>query len=442
MDTLVALFYMVRDRNQLFLILIGGLILTSCQRKPEAELVHLLKNKYSNLHVNGHGNKEKAIDELAQYLNNHPLNDENIQEISKKLHKINDGHVVFFDSRAQNNQEFTSGVKFYKGSSYIESCAECTPVLAKEKYSIVAINNAPVEKYYYDNHDLVSASTQWGREFKLLRLIAVSKHPEVKKITLRDSKQKIYNVILNWKSMDKDFHNECISSQRVSDNFVKIDINNLWCDLGDGSSPRLQLIKNFEDQWQKAISLVKKNDSILLDLRENGGGGDEEVEYVLNTFLNKSVELYKYQFLKKTDPIRLNRLSHLIQFGSQLWSESEYMFTNLEKAPGYKLFNNKLTIMTSAGCFSSCEAIVSVLKNQKRAFVVGSKTHGGAGAPEEYKLHNSPYSVGLPSCLTWQENGLLYEGVGVYPDIDINQRPETPEDSVLQKAIDLTLSRN
>lgn len=429
---------MERDHKRLIILILCGLTFLSCQKTPEKRLIHLLENKYSNLHVNGQGNKKVAIAQLEDYLVQHPLNDKNLPEIERILHQVSDGHVVLFDSRPEKNIQYISGVHFIKGSNFVKSCPECSPPLKDSKYRLLKINDQTVDEFFYANQNEVSASSPWGREYKILRTMVETKNPKIKKITLTDFDHKLSEVSLNWS--EKNSKNECVSVSRLTDKIVKIDVNTLWCDLGNYQ--RKILIENFEAQWNKAISEVRSSDALILDLRENGGGGDEEVEYILNTFLRKSVKMYSYQFLKQTDPVRVGRLGHLLNFSKSPWSEVEYMYTDLNKAPHKKLYDNKVITLISAGCFSSCEAIASILKFQQRATVIGTKTHGGAGGPEEYKLGNSPYSVGLPSVLSWQPNGMLYEGVGVYPEIEVYQHFNKNEDSILQRAIDLIQSNN
>lgn len=97
-----------------------------------------------------------------------------------------------------------------------------------------------------------------------------------------------------------------------------------------------------------------------------------------------------------------------------------------------------MAVITSAGCFSSCETIASVLKNEKRSKVIGSTTHGGSGDPLFFPIKGTHYSLNLPTCVNWQNPGVYYEGVGVKPDIIMHQNPNIAEDNLLKAAIDLT----
>ena len=196
-------------------------------------------------------------------------------------------------------------------------------------------------------------------------------------------------------------------------------------------------------------------------MRENGGGGELEVAYVLNSFYKKSVFLYHYKYLRKTHP-GLSKLKEKIWlFNHSLWAPDESYYTNhaplskkifienkvnslLPWAPDesynvppskFTFFNNKIITLISAGCFSACETIASALKLDQRSLLMGSRTHGGSSEPFDYQIKGTPYSLNLPACLTWQKNGKLYEGVGVPPDYELLQDPLIKIDTVLSTAI-------
>lgn len=435
MDFLVVLYFMVTDLKKIISIILLGL-LTSCKQSPEDFFISHLKRNYSNLYINGESKKRSAIAEIDQYLSNHPLNDQNIDEINILLNKVKDGHVVIKDSRDEKNIFYNSGIKFVKGSNYIESCATCKPALAAGRYSVVGVDEHSLKDFLNQYSKYVSASSPWGQEYKVYRLIESSHSPQLKTITLQDEKLKKHKVELSWQKINLK-EQKCIDKELGAEGIVHLRIHTLWCNYGDNKLSRAEIIHNFKNELEAALSEVRESDSIVLDLRENGGGGDAEVELILNTFIKDPVQMYKYQYLKTTVEGRKNRLTNLFTRDKSIWAKVEYQVTNPSHKTKYQLYNNKLILLTSPGCFSSCEGLASILKYQKRAILVGTKTHGGAGAPIDYSIKGTPYSLSLPSCLTWQNNDLLYEGVGVIPDIEIHQSATKFEDMLLSKAIDL-----
>ena len=415
-------------------------MMSACSsRSPEEQLLYQLEDSYANLYFNNEVHKRKVINDLREYFKNHKLNDENIVEVRPLLHRLNDGHVVIFDERKEKNKHYESGVKFLIGSNLIESCSDCTPALIKNKYKILEVNDQSFESFLLKKKYDVAASTEWGRHFRLTRLLQENNDYTETTLKVKNISGKIISTKLNWKPSDEK-PADCVNSQRLAPDIFKIQVTSLWCDdsLGNGWG-RDQIYNNFKNQFDSALSAANENDRIIIDLRENGGGGDQEVEYILNAFNEKSVFMYHYQYMRKSHPGKWKWFEKIGPFKLPLWANDEYQYTNLENRPKKTFYNNKMATITSAGCFSSCETIASVLKNEKRSKVIGSITHGGSGAPVIFPIKGTPYSINIPTCVNWQAPGVPYEGVGVLPDITFEQNPKIIEDNILQAAIDLTL---
>lgn len=414
-------------------------ILSACSSKtPEDRLLNLLEEKYANYYINNETHKKSVVADLREFLKIHKLNDENINEIKKKLSKINDGHVVLSDDRVEKNNQYVSGLKFYIGTEIVESCEECNPNVPKDKYKILKVNDSSYQKFQHDFQNNIAASTPWGRQFRVSRLLQIKTDDRETILKLKSTTGKIITTKLQWKK-EVLTPGACVSGERLAEDLFKIYIMDLWCD-DSAETPwsRHQILENFEKHFDTVMAHARPTDRIILELRENGGGGDEEVEYVLNSFFEKSVLLYHFKYLRKTHPGGLKWIEKYSPFKLPLWSEDEFQYTKLKHRPKNTFYTNKVVVLTSAGCFSSCETIASVLKNEKRAKIIGSKTHGGSGDPLFFPIKGTHYSLNLPTCVNWQVPGVYYEGVGVSPDIVMYQNPKSLEDNLLKAAIDLT----
>jgi hypothetical protein len=424
--------------NKLFICFLFLLLSACSSRTPEEQLLHLVEDKYANLYFNNEAHKRKVIKDLREYFNSHKLGDDNINEIHHILNRINDGHVVMFDERAEKNQRYSNELKFLIGSDLIESCLDCNPVLTKDKYEILEVNNQPFKIFLIQKKYEVAASTDWGRHFRLTRLLQEKKDNDATTLKLKKISGQIVTTKLYWKpSEEKPL--VCVSGERLSPDVFKVHVADLWCDDSRGNGwSRKQIFSNFKKQFDDVMKNANENDRIIMELRENGGGGDEEVEYVINAFNEKSVFMYHYQYLRKTHPGKRKWVEKIWPFKLSLWAASEYQYTNLENRPPKTFYKNKMATMTSAGCFSSCETIASILKNEKRSVVIGSRTHGGSGDPVIFPIKGTPYSINIPTCVNWQLPNMPYEGVGVHPNIVMEQNPKIQEDNILKSAIDLT----
>lgn len=416
------------------------LILTACTSKtPEDRLLTLIEEKYANLYYNNESHKRAVIEDLREYFKTHQLNDDSIKEVKTKLNQINDGHVTLYDDRKEKSVEYSSGVKFLIGSEIIESCSDCNPVLPKNKYQILEVNNLPYADFYKLSKYEVSASSEWGRHYRVSRLLTRKSNTTETTLKLKDLRGKIITTSLSWRPVDQK-NPPCVTGERINPDVFKVHVANLWCDDTNGSSwNREQIINNFRDQFDSVMSKANEQDKIVLELRENGGGGDEEVKYVINAFIEKPVLLYHFKYLHKTHPGKLKWVTEYLPFIQlPLWASDEYEYTDaVDHRPKKTFYNNKLVTIISSGCFSSCETIASILKNEKRSQLIGSVTHGGSGDPVIFGIKNTHYSINLPTCVNWQVPGVVYEGVGVQPSIIAYQNPNTKDDSLLNAAIDL-----
>ncbi len=421
------------------LILTVSILLSACSPSPGDILIEDLETKYANLYVNDEKDKREAIKELREYFSMHEFTDENLEAINQRLYKIQDGHVVLYDSRPEKNINYQSNLQFFPGSHFISSCERCTPKLPSGKYTLKEINGKSLESYLEDQKYSVSYSSIRGRNYRILERLRLGHGPLDAVLKVASANGEIIETRLKWEKKEKE-NPQCVFSEKLGNGLFKLNIMSLWCD--DLTSPGLEreaIFENFRRQFEKATSEIGPSDKIIIDLRENGGGGDEEVEFVLNTFFEKSIYVDKYQYLRKTHPGTMKWLEKYWPFPLPLWSEVEHEYTDQHRRPKKTFFTNRLVALISPGCFSSCETIASVLKIEKRALVVGETTHGGAGDPVAFAIRGTPYSINLPTCVVWQKDGTLYEGNGVKPDMEQRQKWVTLTDDVLQMAIGLAL---
>jgi C-terminal processing protease CtpA/Prc len=108
-----------------------------------------------------------------------------------------------------------------------------------------------------------------------------------------------------------------------------------------------------------AMSFLSNADALIIDLRTNGGGSPEMVQFLCSYFLaNPRQHLNSFSYKDK------EKLT-------QYWT-----YTYL---PGKRLDKTDLYLLTSENTFSAAEEFTYNLKNLKRAVVIGVTT--GRGGP-------------------------------------------------------------
>ncbi|GAB4018886.1 MAG: hypothetical protein Fur0010_20360 [Bdellovibrio sp.] len=400
---------MVRDLKILFICF----LLFSCQKKSTSQkLVQLIEENYANMVVNGETSKRAIFEKIKQFADQNELNFDNYQAL---IHQMNDGHLTL---RKKNQFAATSPLIFHPGSQLIKECAFCNPSIANGKYEIVAINGASREQYYDENKWNVSASTDHGRFFRLIRSL------QQVSLTIKAFDGRLIETVVPQSIPSQESNPYCVQAARIGKNIVYIQLNSFWCQSKmNPEEKRDVILQRFTEQWLFALKDIKSTDEIVLDVRENGGGGDAELNMVLSQFLEGGLKLYQYQYLKKTHP----GLSKL--FAGKGFAPVETAI--LPKNPA--ILKNPLKLLISPGCFSSCDLLARILKREKRALLIGEPTHAGVGDPVVYTVADD-VEVIIPTCIVSSLEGEPYEGVEVQPDIFVTQELKDSGDTVLIKA--------
>lgn len=408
-------------RNLIKLIFL--IILFSCTKEQEKSIQSLLKENYANLELNNFEHKTKVIENLSR------LN--NLQEIILELNQLNDGHVFVVSKNSKALNYFTD-LEFIPGTNIIASCQEsCRPSLLG-KYKIVKIDSLSPEEFYLQNSKYVFASTEWGRRHRTFQLLQESRDKIQHKIEVVDIKGKKSQVVLQ-NLAEKIENKKCVFGKRLDEKTFYLNINSFWCDLNGRLTEEKNILQRFSDEWNEQIKKINDQDRIVLDLRENNGGGDHEVMYVLNTFFDKKIHMYRYQYLRSNITSKREMFKNLFVRKDSKWGKVEDDYSSDKFTPIKKLIKNEIRVLTSPGCFSSCEGIVGMLKINQRAIVYGLKTHGGAGDPKFFKVKNSDWMINIPTLKVWLANGDQIEGIGVSPNIEMRDQFKLSSDEVLEQ---------
>jgi len=148
-----------------------------------------------------------------------------------------------------------------------------------------------------------------------------------------------------------------------------------------------------------AMSFLANADALVIDLRSNGGGSPEMVQFLCSYFLDnprKHLNSFRYK-----DNERL----------TQYWS-----YTYL---PGKRLTEIDLYLLTSSNTFSAAEEFAYDLKSMKRATVIGEIT-GGGGHDNKFVVLTDRFMMSLPFARAMNPiTHTNWEEVGVEPDIPV-----------------------
>lgn len=183
-------------------------------------------------------------------------------------------------------------------------------------------------------------------------------------------------------------HEQFLEIEHQSKRFVHLSISSL--PYGE----------TYEREAVNLLASLPKTDQLVLDLRFNSGGSARTVREMLNCLLPKATPLY----------------SLVVSSGKE---KGEYSHTSQPIASCSDIANTPITVLVSEQTASAAELLTLILKNRKRALVVGKKTYG-AGNPVELFMLPYDYSVYIPiSTIVDSLTGKGFEMTGVEPEIAI-----------------------
>jgi peptidase S41-like protein len=150
----------------------------------------------------------------------------------------------------------------------------------------------------------------------------------------------------------------------------------------------------------RAMNALAETNALIIDLRENAGGGKAGSTPLLESYL-------------------FDRRTHLSDVSFRKTGEIRERWT-LDSVAGARFGGVKpVVLLTSAHTLSAAEELAYDLQALKRATIVGETTSGQAHATFEARI-DSHFEILLPTGKTVNPvTGADWEGVGVIPDVKV-----------------------
>lgn len=173
----------------------------------------------------------------------------------------------------------------------------------------------------------------------------------------------------------------------------------------------IRFAKNTSKQFCSALDTLEKQGikSLLVDLRDNGGGSLSAVVEVLDRLLPKGMLVYTR---------------------TKDGKEEEYKSTDKQ------MFDLPLCVLINENSASASEIFAGAVKDRKAGTLVGTTSYGKGIVQKVYVLDDGS-AVKLTNSEYFTPNGNNIHGVGIEPDLQVKQPEASAEDLQLQKALEI-----
>ena len=155
--------------------------------------------------------------------------------------------------------------------------------------------------------------------------------------------------------------------------------------------------------------LAQNPKAIIWDMRSNGGGSMEAAESILSYFIEDG--------LLFTAELKGGQVREFVSNGDG------------------RAADIPLVVLVGEHTFSAAETSAASIQDRERGTLIGETTFGKGTIQNTAPLvGGSALQYTIAKWLS--PNGAWYDGIGVSPDIEVTDDPATPEDEVLQAALE------
>ncbi|MDH3590938.1 MAG: S41 family peptidase [Planctomycetota bacterium] len=187
-------------------------------------------------------------------------------------------------------------------------------------------------------------------------------------------------------------------------------------DLGGGIRYVLLATWGDKEVVEKALEVLNgEAKAWVIDMRLNGGGNETLARRVAAKFIDARVRYAGHR------------------------SNGQVHERHLDPAPAAQRIKAPVAVLMGGFCLSSTEAFLLMMKQAKRATLIGVPSGGSSGNPQPHDLGNG-VTLYLPSWQALRPDGTCFEREGVKPHIRVNALNadlDAGRDPVLERAIAL-----
>jgi C-terminal processing protease CtpA/Prc len=165
---------------------------------------------------------------------------------------------------------------------------------------------------------------------------------------------------------------------------------------------KLPAFRLTESEIKHQLNSARKHDTLILDLRDNSGGDEDDLRWMIGSFFDHDIAVGEMIQREKHEPLSARSL-------------------------GKQSFTGKLYVLVNNSSASAAEIFARTVQLQKRGTVMGDGTAGAVGRGKPIPLRGGPlsglaYSLEVTVARLKLPDGTDLEGQGVKPDLKMIPR--------------------
>ena len=368
-----------------------------------AALVYIYYNTGSNKIVKSNPNKYYILDEVTSILDKEYYKDIDKDKliegaISGLVDSIGDKHTSYFTKKEAKEFKESLSDSYYGIGAVIFKSKDGEITVKK------VFDDSPAKKAGITIGDIILSVD--GKSTKDMTVDAVARK-------LKNSKSSIAKIKIrrNNEELELDIVKSTVPLKSVSGEMLDNNIGYIVIDMfGESTASEFnQTLNELESKGMK---------SLIIDLRDNGGGYLSTVLYMASEFLDSSKVILQTKSDEKTEP------------------KKYYSLSNYKK-------DYKVVVLINENSASASEIMTAALKEQYGATIVGKTSYGKGTVQLTKELSNG----GMIKYTTEEwltSNGNSINDVGITPDVEVdltedylNDPLDKKNDAQLQKAIEV-----
>jgi C-terminal processing protease CtpA/Prc len=332
-----------------------------------------------------------------------------LSAISQVLMDFNDSHLYFLPPSTNLEVEYGWRLQMYGSRCYVVAVQPKSDAEAKGLKpgdQVLAIEGfRPTKKelwkigYYYN---ILSKRPK-------IKLNVIGPNDETPRSLEIDSKITQHPKVINWQTiyLDQDYDGDDYSINR----FLSLGNITVW---------KMQTFAIDPKEIGGFVGRAKEGNSLILDLRRNGGGYVKTLERLAGFIFDKDLKIAELKGRKPMDP-----------------SES--------KTQGKDVFTGKLIVLIDSNSGSASEIFARLVQLEKRGIVLGDVSAGAVMQAKGFSATTGAnseifYGASVTNADVIMSDGKSLENVGVMPDeliLPSGRDLADGRDPVLARAVEL-----